>query len=134
MLRVPKISSKPNEVFVSLSSTNFCISLVTPIQNDSILFTNGREEGTKLLGLYGVCSDKEATALFSVRLAPSLPPPSLQNLKNLLDSKFCFFLMIDFHVDVISKLCLWLSLFVFDWSTQHVGFSKDHGRSHWLSC
>lgn len=23
--------------------------------------------------------------------------------------------MIDFHVDVISKLCLWLSQFVFDW-------------------
>lgn len=25
-------------------------------------------------------------------------------------------------------------LFVFDWSTQRVGFSKNHGHSHWLSC
>lgn len=101
---------------------------------------------TKLLRLYGVCPDKEAAALYSVHLASS--PASLfaafqvsLGLKvlffSLLSHFFFFFfngIMIDFHVDVISKLCLWLSQFVFDWSAQHVGsFSGGHGRSRWLS-
>lgn len=81
---------------------------------------------------------KQATALFAVQFAPS-SPLSLSRMSNyLLDSKFscffvCFFKLFYFHVDVISKLCLWLSLFVFDWSTQRVGFSKNHGHGYWLS-
>lgn len=39
-------------------------------------------------------------------------------------SPFFLLLLFGFHVDVISKLCLWLSPFVFDWSTRRVGFSK----------
>lgn len=58
--------------------------------------------------------NEEATALFSVHFAPQLPPPFQQNVKYLLDILFFFFELFDFHVDVISELCLWLSPFVFD--------------------
>lgn len=74
---------------------------------------------TKRLGLHGVDSDKEATALFSVHFAPS--PLPLSRMTSI-SWTFFFVTLFDFHVDVISKLCLWRSLFVFDWSTQRVGF------------
>lgn len=77
---------------------------------------------------HAVDSDEEAAGLFSARCAPS-PAPSQQNVKYLLDFFllllfFFLLLLFGFHVDVISKLCLWLSPFVFDWSTRRVGFSK----------
>jgi len=86
---------------------------------------------TKLLGLYGIDSDEEATALFSVHFA--LCPLSFSAECQVSLGLKVFLLMFDFHVDVLSKLCLWLSVFVFDRSTQRVGFSKNHGHSHWLS-
>lgn len=93
MLRVPKISSKPNEVSVSLSSTTSG-GLFGALQSKMTVFCSKMAAATRgkknLLGLYGINSDKEATALFSVHFAPS-PPPSQQNVKYLLDSKFFFF-------------------------------------------
>lgn len=120
-------------LYLSLQQTSASL-WSTPIQNDSILFTNGREEEDKTSRtLRRLLRQRSHCPVFSP--SRSLSPPSLfAESQESLGLKVLFFLMIDFHVDVISKLCLWLSLFVFDWSTQHVGFSKDHGRSHWLSC
>lgn len=121
MLRVPKISSKPNEVSVPLSLQPLLqLFGSTPIQNDSILFKDGRRlrgVKTKRLGLYGVSSDEEAPPPSSSLSAECQSISWTQSF--MFSPRLSFF---DFHVDVISKLCLWLSLFVFDWPTQRVGF------------
>lgn len=92
MLRVPKISSKPNEVSVFLSSTTPAILWSTPIQNDSI-FVQTRllpaRTKTKLLGLYGVKSDEEATAPFS--LFRSLSPLPLSRMSSISWTQRFFF-------------------------------------------
>lgn len=112
-----KVSSKPNEVSVTLpsaaSATHCFIFFVST--------RAGRGGGGEVnfADFHAVDSDEEAAGLFSARCAPS-PAPSQQNVKYLLDFFLLLFfllLLFGFHVDVISKLCLWLSPFVFDWST-----------------
>lgn len=121
MLRIPKsiLQAKWSVCYSPFSS--FC---------DSLFYFfcvheggAGRGGEVNFADFHAVDSDEEAAGLFSARCAPS---PSQQNVKYLLDFFFSFFLLLSFgfHVDVISKLCLWLSPFVFDWSTRRVGFSK----------
>lgn len=126
-------------LFLSLLSPQQFLQLFGALQSKMTVFCSKMAAAArgraKLLGLYGVDSDKEATALFSDHFY-SLSPLPLSRTSSISWTPSCIFfsLLFDFHVDVISKSCLWLSLFVFDWSTQRVGFSKNHGHSHWLSC
>lgn len=64
--------------------------------------------GGKLLGLLRLRRRRQPLRFQSISLP--LPSSSQQNVKYLLDFFFLLLLLFDFHVDVISKSCLWLSL------------------------
>lgn len=93
MLRVPKISSKPNEVSVTLSSTTSATIWSTPIQNDSVfcwppLPPRGGQNKTSLT--FTASTKKSRFQSISLPLPP--PPPSQQNVKYLSDSVLIFIL------------------------------------------
>lgn len=73
-----------------------------------LLLPGGKEN----FGLFAGDSDEEATALCSVHFAPS--PPSLSaGRRASLGLSFSFFMLLfDFHVDVISKVSLALTVCV----------------------
>lgn len=123
MLRVPKISSKPNEVSVALSSTTSATLWSTRIQNDSVfLFRNGRccrREGdkTKLLWLLRHRLKSPVFSPFRSRFPLPLPLSRMSSISRtqFWFHFFSFFWLFDFHVDVISKVvslaltvCVWL--------------------------
>lgn len=121
MLRVPKkISSKPNEVSVTLSSTTSATprSISNPKWQYLCLKKTNKKKaaatrrGTKTSRTLRHRMKKPSFQSISL----SLPPLSLSRMSSISLDVFCFVLLFDFHVDVISKLCLWLSPFVFDWS------------------
>lgn len=114
MLRVPKISSKPNEVSVSLSSTTSATLWSTPIQNDSILFKNGccrkGENKTSRTSRRRLRQRSHCPVFSPFR---SLPPPSQQNVKYLLDFFFCNIVWFSCRcyfkvVSLALTVCVWL--------------------------
>lgn len=106
MLRVPKISSKPNEVSVSLSSTTSATLWSTPIQNDSVFhpkMASACEGGNKSpRTLRRQLWRRSHCPVFSP--FRSLSPLPLSRMSSISRTQFFFsFLLFDFHVDVISS-------------------------------
>lgn len=129
---------------VTLSSTTSATLRSTPIQNDSILIKNacclwGVKKKKNFSDFTASTPTKKPLPCFQSISLPRSPPSLSAECQVSLGLNLSFFFLgggglFDFHVDVISELCLWLSLFVFNWLTQCVGFSTNHGHSHWLSC
>lgn len=114
MLRVPKISSKPNEVsFLSLQQL-FCNSSEHSNPNDSILFYREEKKKKKKTSrtLRRWLRQRSHCPVFSP-FRSLAPLPSQQNVKYLLDSNFfffhCFFMSMFFQSCVSGSHCLCLT-------------------------
>lgn len=150
MLRVPKIASKPNEVSVTLSFNNFCNSFgalkskMTVFSSKMAAATRGTMEKKKKKTLqnFSDFTTKKPLPRFQYHFAPSPPSHSAEcQVSSWTQFNFFFLFSFDFHVDVISKLCLSGSHCLCLTGRPNVlAFSgkkkkkKNHGHGHWLSC
>lgn len=116
MLRIPEIPSKPKELYVSFSSTNSGTPQSIPLNNGrhleggGLTFSDFRSSHCPVLAKL----DPTLTLLrFFCRMS-NITRTEGSFWRKKKEKKKKKIPMVDFHVNVISKLCLWLSLFVFD--------------------